>query len=105
MSRHELTSAGNFSHFDEDGVAEFSKLLERLHPAANVHFVFFSYGQAVDGLMGVSLDFQLMYRNIKASKSEKKQNIRNSTEAKQLIIVTLIRFRAQPSHVGLQGGF
>lgn len=73
MSRHELTSAGNFSHFDEDGVAEFSKLLERLHPAANVHFVFFSYGQAVDGLMGVSLDFQLMYTNIKASKSEKKQ--------------------------------
>lgn len=82
-SRHELTSAGNFSHFDEDGVAEFSKLLEGLHPAANVHFVIFSDGQAVDGLMGVSLDFQLMYRNMKGSMSEKeKKNIQNATKAK-----------------------
>lgn len=63
-----------------------------------MHFVIFSYGQAVDGLMGVSLDFQLMYRNMKG-KGNRNQNL---PEAKQLITLTLMRFRAQTSHVGLK---
>lgn len=49
----------NLSHLNEDGVAELSELGEGLQPGADVHFIFFSYMQAVDRLLGVWLQLQL----------------------------------------------
>lgn len=63
MTHHDLTFAGNLRHLNEDGVTELSKLSEGLHPAADVHFVLFSYVQTVDCLLGVRLHLQLKYRN------------------------------------------
>ncbi len=63
VTNHDLTFAGNLSHLNEDEVTELSKLSEGLHPAADVHFILFSYVQAIDCLLGVRLHLQLKCRN------------------------------------------
>lgn len=58
-SNSSFTRAGNLSHLNNDGVTELAEFSEGLHPAADVHFIFFSQVQAVDCLMRVSLNLQL----------------------------------------------
>ena len=58
-----------------DGVTEFAKLNEPLHPAVDVHFIFFPYVQAVDCLLRVWLHLQLKMadsQNISNIKTERK---------------------------------
>lgn len=54
-----LTFDRNLSPLNEDGFTELAKLCEGLHPAADVHFVFFSYVQTINCLLSVRLYLQL----------------------------------------------
>lgn len=56
ITHHALTGIGNLSHLNKDGVTEFAKLSERLHPRVDVHFILFSYVKTIDCLLGVWVD-------------------------------------------------
>lgn len=73
LPKRHLTFVRNLCHLNEDGVTELAKLGEGLHPAADVHFVFFSYLQTIDCLLSVRLHLQLKtaYKNNKSQDKER----------------------------------